>query len=65
MRNNFFKYAVILLVAVCCVQAARGQRVKAVPDADSARGLSIGKANDLPEGDVADRIETDGSGNLL
>jgi hypothetical protein len=33
-----------------------------VPDVDSAHILSITKANDLPEGDLADRIETDGRG---
>lgn len=62
MRNDLLKYAVILLVAVGSLQTVQGQRVKAVADAESANVLSVKKATDLPEGDLADRIETDGRG---
>ena len=40
----------------------QAQRVKVVADAESANVLSVKKATDLPEGDLADRIETDGAG---
>ena len=63
MRNELLKYAVILLVAVGGLQTVRAQRVRA--DAESANVLSVKKATDLPEGDLADRIETDGAGNRL
>ena len=62
MRSELLKYVVILFVAVGCVQTANAQKVKAVRDADSANILSIKKAKDLPEGDLADKIEKDGRG---
>jgi len=62
MRNGVLKYAVVLLVAVGGLQTVQGQRVRAVADAESANILSVKKATDLPEGDLVDKIETDGSG---
>jgi hypothetical protein len=62
MRIEFLKYAVILFAAAGCVQIAHGQKVRAVPDADSTHVLSLKKALDLPDGDIADKIERDGRG---
>jgi hypothetical protein len=62
MRIEFLKYAVILFAAAGCVQIAHGQKVRGVPDADSAHLLSIKKALDLPDGDIADKIERDAHG---
>ena len=62
MRSELLKYAVILFVAVGCIQTAHAQKVKVVRDADSANILSIKKAKDLPDGDLADKIEKDGRG---
>lgn len=62
MRRDLWKYAVILLIAVGCLQTAHAQKIKAVRDAESANILSIKKARDLPEGDLADKIEKDGRG---
>jgi hypothetical protein len=62
VRTEFLKYAMILLAAVGCVQTAHGQKVRVVRDAESANILSIKKAVNLPDGDLADRIEKDGRG---
>jgi hypothetical protein len=62
VRNELLKYSVILLAAVGCVQTAHAQKIKAVRDAGSANVLSIKKASDLPEGDLAEKIEKDGRG---
>ena len=62
MRSELLKYALILLTAVGCTQTAQAQKIKAVRDTDSANILSIKKANDLPDGDLADKIEKDGRG---
>ena len=61
MRSELLKYVAVLFV-VGCVQAAHGQRIKAVRDADSANILSIKAARNLPEGDLAEKIEKDARG---
>ena len=62
MRSDLLKYAVIIFVAFGSTQAVHAQKIKAVRDADSANILSIKKATDLPEGDLAEKIEKDGRG---
>ena len=57
MRQGVLIYAVMLAVGVVCVNAVHAQKVKAVRDADSANILSIKKAMNLPEGDLAEKIE--------
>jgi hypothetical protein len=62
MRIEFLKYVVILFAVAGCIQTAHGQKVRVVPDPDSAHVLSIKKALDLPDSDIADKIEKDGRG---
>lgn len=57
MRCDLLKSAVILFVAAWCIQPAHAQRIKAVRDSDSANILSIKKAVDLPDVDIADNLE--------
>jgi hypothetical protein len=57
MRSDILKFTVILFVGLCCLQTAHAQRIKAVRDPDSANILSIKKAVDLPDGDLADKLE--------
>ena len=62
MRSDLLKYAAALSAAVGCIQTAYAQKIKAVPDANSAHILSVKVARDLPEGDLAEKIEKDGRG---
>jgi len=62
VRHDFLRYAIILLITVGCIQTAHAQKIKAVRDAESANILSIKKATNLPDGDLADKIEKDGRG---
>jgi hypothetical protein len=63
VRNNKLKYLLILGLIFGYVGFVSAQRIKAVRDPDSAHILSVKKAgNDLPSGDLADRVEKDGSG---
>jgi hypothetical protein len=57
MRSVLLKFTVILFVGLCCLQTAHAQRVKAVRDWDSANILAIKKAVDLPDVDLADKLE--------
>ena len=65
MRSELLKYSAMLVVLVGCVQIADAQKLRVVPDAASANILSIKKAYDLPEGDLAEKIEKDGRGKKL
>jgi len=65
MRSELLKYCVVLVILIGCVQIADAQKLRVVTDAASANILSIKKATDLPEGDLADRIEKDGRGKKL
>ena len=52
-----------LIIVFACAGFANSQRIKAVPDPDSAGVLTVKKAgSDLPSGDLADKVEKDGSG---
>ena len=62
MRNGLVKYVVIGLVGVACVQGVVAQKVKAVRDPGSANMLSVKKAVNLPQGDLAEKIEKYPSG---
>ena len=62
MRNGLVKYVVIGLVGVACVQGVVAQKVKAVRDTGSANMLSVKKAVNLPQGDLAEKIEKYPSG---
>jgi hypothetical protein len=62
VRNDLLKYAAIIFVAVCLIQTVQAQKIKAVRDERSANILSIKKALNLPDGDLADKIEKDGRG---
>ena len=65
MRSELLKCCAVLFVLVGCVQIAEAQKLRVVLDATSANILSIKKAHDLPEGDLANRIEKDGRGKKL
>src|SRR5204863_6548745 len=65
MRNELLRYWTVLVVLICGVQIAEAQKLRVVLDATSANILSIKKAHDLPEGDLANRIEKDGRGKKL
>jgi hypothetical protein len=62
LHSIFLKYAVVLLVAVVYIQNAHAQKIKAVPDPDSAKTLSIKKARNLPDVELSDKIERDARG---
>jgi len=62
VRNGLVKYVVIGLVGVACVQGVVAQKVKAVRDPGSANMLSVKKAVNLPQGDLAEKIEKYPSG---
>jgi len=62
VRNGLVKYVVIGLVCVACVQGVVAQKVKAVRDPGSANMLSVKKAVNLPQGDLAEKIEKYPSG---
>ena len=62
MRKSFF---FLLVGSILCasVGQARAQRIKAVHDGDTARVLTVKKAgDDLPSGDLAEKVEKDGAG---
>jgi len=65
MRSELLKYCVVLVILIGCVQIADAQKLRVVPDVASANILSIKKAHDLPEGDLAEKIEKDGRGKKL
>src|SRR5438045_1550490 len=56
MRNELLRYWTVLVVLICGVQIAEAQKLRVVPDVASANILSIKKARDLPEGDLAEKI---------
>jgi len=62
MGNEILKYAAAAVIVLGCVGIADAQKIKVVRDAGSANILSIKKARDLPDGDLAERIEKDGRG---
>jgi len=62
MRNDILEYAVVAAIVLGCVCGANAQKIKVARDAESAHILSMKKANDLPDGDLAERIEKDGRG---
>ena len=63
MRNKYIYFLVALLVTVITHDTADAQRIKAVHDPDAANVLTVKKAgSDLPSGDLADKVETDGAG---
>jgi hypothetical protein len=54
---------VILAISLLGAEVS-AQKIKAVRDPDSANVLTIKKAgDDLPSGDLAEKVETDGAGN--
>ena len=65
MRIHHARYVAILSILSCVIQAANAQKIKAVPDGNAAKILSIKQARNLPEGDLADKIEIDGRGKKM
>ncbi|MFL6467175.1 MAG: hypothetical protein ACJ72Z_04370 [Pyrinomonadaceae bacterium] len=65
MRNEPLKYFAVLSILFGCIQNAEAQKIKAVRDGESAGILSIKKARDLPDGDLAEKIEKDGRGKPM
>jgi hypothetical protein len=57
MRSTFLKPSCAIIALVACAYAAQAQKIKAVRDPGSANILSIKKATNLPDGDLADKIE--------
>lgn len=58
MRSDLLlKYAAILFVVAGCIQTGYAQKIRVVRDADSANILSINKARNLPDGDLAEKLE--------
>lgn len=58
-------YLTLSVIAVLLFSFAetRAQKIRVLPDPDSANILSVKKAgSDLPSGDLADKVETDGAG---
>jgi len=62
MRNDLLKYLAVLVITIGCIRSAEAQKIRVVADAESANILSIKKARDLPDGDLADKIEKDARG---
>jgi hypothetical protein len=57
------KYVLIAAAMFVYVGSAHAQRIKVVRDTDSANILTVKKAgSDLPSGDLAGKVEKDGSG---
>ena len=57
MHSTFLKCWAIAAVALVFCGVGEAQKVKAVRDAESANVLSVRKAVNLPEGDLAEKIE--------
>jgi hypothetical protein len=62
MRGNFVRnipvrQAAVVLVFFCCAYAAHAQKIKSVRDPETAHILRIKKATNLPDGDLAEKIE--------
>jgi len=63
MFQFYSKGLPVIIVVIACAGFAYSQRIKAVPDPDSAGVLTVKKAgSDLPSGDLADKVDKDGSG---
>jgi hypothetical protein len=57
MRSVFIAILATSVAVLANVQFTRAQKIKAVRDADSANVLSIKVARNLPDGDLAEKIE--------
>ena len=57
MRSVIIAILAISVAVLANVQFTRAQKIKAVRDADSANVLSIKVARNLPDGDLAEKIE--------
>ncbi|HVF48216.1 MAG TPA: hypothetical protein VNA17_11675 [Pyrinomonadaceae bacterium] len=53
----------VLLLTVGLTYTAHAQKVREIPDTDSANILIVKKTRNLPKGNVAEKIEKDGYGN--
>ena len=68
MKNRFFhsntsKYLLVVAAMFGCAGSSHAQKVKVARDSESANILTVKKAgSDLPSGDLADKVEKDGSG---
>jgi len=63
-RVQKFHFALtIIFVLLVSFATTKAQKIRVVPDPDSANVLTIKKAgSDLPSGDLADKVEKDGAG---
>jgi len=57
MRNVIIATLTISIAVLANIQPARAQKIKVARDAESANILSVTVAKNLPDGDLADRIE--------
>jgi len=63
LKSNTLKYFVIVAAMFGFAGSSLAQKVKVVRDSDSVNILAVKKAgSDLPSGDLADKVEKDGSG---
>jgi hypothetical protein len=62
MKREAMKFLVALFLLAVGALLVEAQKVRAGPDADSATILSIKVARDLPDGDLAEKIEKDSRG---
>lgn len=62
MKTDVLKFCTVLVLTAGCFLTADAQKIRVVPDADSAKILSVKVARDLPDGDLAEKIEKDTRG---
>jgi hypothetical protein len=62
MKREAVKFVAAVLMCAAGFISADAQKVKVVPDAESAKILTIKVERDLPNGDLAEKIEKDGRG---
>jgi len=63
LKSNTLEYFLLVAAMFGYAGNAHAQRVKVVPDPRSAKILTVKKAGSaLPSGDLADKVEKDGSG---
>src|SRR5580765_584569 len=63
LKSNTLKYFVIVAAMFGFAGSSLAQKVKVVRDSDSVNILAVKKAgSDLPSGDLAEKVEKDGSG---
>jgi hypothetical protein len=62
MKTVVLKFCTPFIVITTFILSADAQKIRVVPDADSAKILSIKVARDLPDSDLSEKIEKDARG---